>query len=96
MDAVVYYNAFAFGGVMPITIPEFDKLSQDEIIAGFNDKTGEVSYFFFITRPHNYDRLSYLWKRNNIPTPYNTPVEVTSKTVWWKWIRLLGLKVTKI
>lgn len=94
VDAVVYYNAFV--GAMPITIPKFDKLSQDEIIAGFNDKTGEVNHFFFITRPHNYDRISYLWKRNNIPTPNNTPVIVTGKTIWWKWIRLLGLKVTKI
>jgi hypothetical protein len=94
VDAVVYFNAFV--GAMPFIVPKFDKLSQDEIIAGFTDQTGEVSFFFFITRPHNYDRISYLWKRNNIPTPLNTPAEVTNKTVWWKWIRLLGLKVTKI
>jgi len=94
VDGVVYYNAYA--GTVPAVICAFDLLGQDEIKANFNDATGEVDYSFFITRQHNYDRLSYLWKRNNIPTPHNTPAVVTGKTVWWKWIRLLGLKVTKL
>jgi hypothetical protein len=93
-DGVVYYDSTQ--GSVPTSIPEFEKLHQDEILAVVNNKMGEVDHSFFITRPHNFDRISLLWKRNNIPTPYNTPAIITSKTVWWKWLRLLGMEVTPL
>jgi hypothetical protein len=91
VDAVLYYNSCIS------RIPDFlnnyipEPLNESEIIAESTDAEGWVSPFFFITRPHNFDRISLLWKKNNVA---GSQVDPDSKT-WWHWLRILSLSVKR-
>lgn len=93
-DAIVYFNGYSPGS-LPTKNPfeNLTPLDNNIVLAQKNDSLGEVSHHFFITRPHNFDRISLLWKRRNNPIYKITPVKSNGRTAWWKWLRLLDIKV---
>ena len=96
-DLIVYFDAFA-ENVEPCVnaFLNLDSLADNVVLSDMNESGGEVSYHFFITRPHNFDRISQLWKRRNNPIFHTPPATAGVKAAWWKWLRLLKIKVVKL
>lgn len=96
-DLIVYFDGFA-KNAEPSKNPflNLNFLSDNTILSAMNQSSGEVNYHFFITRPHNFDRISQLWKRRNNPIFRNSPDKISDRTAWWKWLRLLKIKVINI
>jgi hypothetical protein len=96
-DLIVYFDAFT-ENIEPRVNPflNLDSLADNIVLSDMNKSSGEVNYHFFITRPHNFDRISQLWKRRNNPIFHTSPANASVRSAWWKWLRLLKIKVTKI
>ena len=96
-DLIVYFDAFAENVEPRVNaFLNLDSLADNVVLSDMNESGGEVSYHFFITRPHNFDRISQLWKRRNNPIFHTSPANAGVRSAWWKWLRLLKIKVVKL
>jgi len=95
-DCVVYYNGMSLKG-LPSLNPfiGLDALDDKCYMALKDDRRGSIGFNFFITRPHNFDKISLLWKRQN--QPIGQIYELSgARSTWWRWLRLLGLRLRKV
>jgi hypothetical protein len=95
-DVVVWYNGYSLRG-LPSANPflSLDSLDDKAYLALKDDRKAQIGFNFFITRPHNFDKVSLLWKRQNQPI---SSIEglTGARTVWWRWLRLVGLRLRKL
>jgi hypothetical protein len=97
-DAVVYWNNYLGDEIELDTITQLEK---NDILT--NASENQVDYHFFITRPHNFDRISLLWKKPNADvirlvtvTKIYNPKFNSNKVAWYSWLRTLNMKIIKL
>ena len=97
-DAVIYWNNYLGD---EIDISPISQLDKNDILTNVSEN--QVDYHFFITRPHNFDRISLLWKKPNadvirlvIITKIYNPKFNSNKVAWYSWLRTLNMKIIKL
>lgn len=95
-DVVVWYNGHSLRG-LPSQNPflSLDSIDDKAYLAMKDDRNAQIGFNFFITRPHNFDKISLLWKRQN-QSISSVPGLTGARTTWWRWLRLLGLRLRKL
>ena len=95
-DIVVWYNGYSLRG-LPSVNPflSLDSIDDKAYLAMKDDRKAQIGFNFFITRPHNFDKISLLWKRQNQSISIIEGL-TGARTTWWRWLRLLGLRLRKL
>ena len=95
-DCVVYYNGHSLRGLPSVNpFMGLDAIDDKAYLAVKDDRKAQIGFNFFITRPHNFDKISLLWKRQN--QPIGMLYELSGpRSTWWRWLRLLGLRLRKL